>query len=138
MRRTVSQCPVCDSSLAITELRCRECGTALRGEFPLTRCDFCALPQEQLKFLELFLRCRGNLRDVERTLGLSYPTVRARLDALLATLGYTPAVSPDTGEQRREILEALDVRRVTAEEANGLFGDKRPSLLEDRTRFSRC
>src|SRR3989442_12616311 len=117
MRRTVSQCPVCDSSLAITELRCRECGTALRGEFPLTRCDFCALPQEQLKFLELFLRCRGNLRDVERTLGLSYPTVRARLDALLASLGFAAAESPDSADQRREILEALDAGRLTAAEA---------------------
>ena len=76
---------------------------------------------------ELFLRCRGNLRDVERTLGLSYPTVRARLDALLATLGYTLAVSPDTGEQRREILEALDAGRVTADEAIALLEDRRSS-----------
>ena len=127
MRRTPSQCPVCDLPLSITELRCRGCGTTLRGEFALTRCSFCHLPPEQLRFLELFLRCRGNLRDVERTLGLSYPTVRARLDALLATLGYTLAVSPDTGEQRREILEALDAGRVTADEAIALLEDRRSS-----------
>ena len=127
MRRTPSQCPVCDLPLSISELRCRGCGTTLRGEFTLTRCSFCNLPPEQLRFLELFLRCRGNLRDVERTLGLSYPTVRARLDALLTTLGYTPAVSPDTGEQRREILEALDAGRVTADEAIALLEDRRPS-----------
>ena len=117
MRRALTQCPVCDSPLAITELRCRDCGTALRGEFPLTRCPFCVLPAEQLKFLALFLRCRGNLRDVERTLGLSYPTVRARLDALLATLGYTAAAAPPADEQRREILEALDAGRLTLDEA---------------------
>jgi hypothetical protein len=121
MRRTVSQCPVCDSPLSITELRCRGCGTALRGEFPLTRCDFCALPPEQLKFLELFLRCRGNMRDVERTLGLSYPTVRARLDALLAELGYTPAESPPIEDQRREIVEALNAGTLTADEAIALL-----------------
>src|SRR5438128_3323000 len=117
MRHALTQCPVCDSPLAITELRCRDCGTALRGEFPLTRCPFCVLPAEQLKFLDLFLRCRGNLRDVERTLGLSYPTVRARLDALLATLGYTAAATPPADEQRREILEALDAGRLTPDEA---------------------
>ena len=127
MRRTPSQCPVCDLPLSISELRCRGCGTTLRGEFALTRCSFCNLPPEQLRFLELFLRCRGNLRDVERTLGLSYPTVRARLDALLTTLGYTPAVSPDTGEQRREVLEALDAGRVTADEAIALLEDRRSS-----------
>ena len=127
MRRTPSQCPVCDLPLSISELRCRGCGTTLRGEFTLSRCSFCNLPPEQLKFLELFLRCRGNLRDVERTLGLSYPTVRARLDALLATLGYAPAASPDTGEQQREILEALDAGRVTADEAIALLEDRSSS-----------
>jgi len=125
MRRTPSQCPVCDLPLSISELRCRGCGTTLRGEFALSRCSYCNLPPEQLKFLELFLRCRGNLRDVERTLGLSYPTVRARLDSLLTTLGYAPAVSPDTGEQPREILEALDAGRVTADEAIALLEDRR-------------
>jgi hypothetical protein len=127
MRRTPSQCPVCDLPLSISELRCRGCGTTLRCEFALSRCSFCNLPPEQLRFLELFLRCRGNLRDVERTLGLSYPTVRARLDALLATLGYTPVGSPDTGEQPREILEALDAGRVTADEAIALLEDRRSS-----------
>src|SRR5438128_1999701 len=117
MRRTPSQCPVCDLPLSISELRCRGCGTTLCGEFALSRCSFCNLPPEQLKFLALFLRCRGNLRDVERTLGLSYPTVRARLDAFLATLGYTAAATPPADEQRREILEALDAGRLTPDEA---------------------
>jgi hypothetical protein len=127
MRRTPSQCPVCDLALSISELRCRGCGTTLRGEFTLSRCSFCNLPPEQLKFLELFLRCRGNLRDVERTLGLSYPTVRARLDALLASLGYTAAESPEAADQRREILEALDAGRLSADEAIALLEERRLS-----------
>jgi hypothetical protein len=127
MRRTPSQCPVCDLPLSISELRCRGCGTTLRGEFPLSRCSLCNLPPEQLKFLELFLRCRGNLRDVERTLGLSYPTVRARLDALLASLGYTAAESPEAPDQQREILEALDAGRLSADEAIALLEDRRSS-----------
>jgi hypothetical protein len=121
MRRMLTECPVCDSPLAVTELHCRDCGTSLRGEFAAPQCPFCDLSPEQVKFLELFLRCRGNLSDVERTLGLSYPTVRARLDALLASLGYTAAASPDTADQRREILEALDAGRLTADEAIALL-----------------
>jgi hypothetical protein len=121
MRRPLTQCPVCDTQLAITELQCRGCGTALRGVFELPRCPFCALPPEQLRFLELFLRCRGNMRDVERTLGLSYPTVRARLDALLTALGYTGAAVADAAEQRREILEALNAGTMTADEAAALL-----------------
>src|SRR5919197_1521508 len=101
MRRILTECPVCDSPLGVAELECRGCGTTLRGEFPLSRCPFCSLPAEQLKFLELFLRCRGNLRDVERSLGLSYPTVRARLDALLTRLGYSAVTPADAAEQRR-------------------------------------
>jgi hypothetical protein len=69
-----------------------------------------------MTFLELFLRCRGNLRDVERTLGLSYPTVRARLDVLLASLGYGAAPT-ESANQRREILAALEAGDMTAEEA---------------------
>jgi hypothetical protein len=117
MRRLPSQCPVCDQPLSIAELRCQGCGTTLRGEFPLSHCPFCNLPPEQLKFLELFVRCRGNLRELERTLGLSYPTVRARLDSLRASLGYTAEESTDLAEQRREILEALEAGSVTPEEA---------------------
>lgn len=127
MRRTPSQCPVCDLPLSIAELRCRGCGTTLRGDFTPSRCSFCQLPPEQMKFLELFLRCRGNLRDVERTLGLSYPTVRARLDTLLAHLGYTTAEAPEAAGQGREILEALEAGRLSADEAIALLEDRRSS-----------
>lgn len=121
MKRLITQCPVCEANLQIAELECRNCGTTLRGSFEQHRCPFCALPAEQLKFLELFLRCRGNMRDVERTLGLSYPTVRARLDALLAALGYTGSSPVDAAEQRREILEALNAGTLTAEEAAAML-----------------
>jgi hypothetical protein len=121
MRRLITQCPVCDAKLAIAELECRGCGTTLRGSFEQSRCPFCALPPEQIKFLELFLRCRGNLRDVERTLGLSYPTVRARLDSLLSALGYTGTSPADAAEQRREILEALNAGTLSADEAAAML-----------------
>jgi len=103
--------------LGVRELGCSECGITVRGEFP--RCEFCALPAEQLRFLRLFVSRRGNLREVEREMGVSYPTVRARLDDLLRALGYaTSAPSAlDRQERRREVLEALREGTMTPEEA---------------------
>ena len=70
----ISTCPVCASELAVTRLHCRSCGTTLEGDFSVGR--FGRLNREQLTLLESFLRSRGNLRDMERELGISYPTVR--------------------------------------------------------------
>ncbi|MBW3624857.1 MAG: DUF2089 domain-containing protein [Armatimonadetes bacterium] len=107
-------------------MQCVECGTTLHGDFVPSQCKFCSLPEDQRKFLDLFLRCRGNLRDVERSLGLSYPTVRARLDVLLSNLGYTEesaeheepeATGAGDTDRRRTILEDLNAGRMSAEEA---------------------
>jgi hypothetical protein len=84
----ISTCPVCASELAVTRLRCGECGTTIEGEFTVGR--FGRLSREQLQVLESFLRSRGNLRDMERELGISYPTVRARVEALVRALGFGP------------------------------------------------
>src|SRR3989337_2572577 len=84
-RDVISTCPVCEGELAITRLPCRSCWTALEGEFGVGR--FGRLSREQLALLESFLRSRGNLKDLERELGISYPTVRGRVEALLRALG---------------------------------------------------
>jgi hypothetical protein len=131
----IATCPVCSGELTITRLHCRSCGTALEGEFGAGR--FGRLDREQLALLESFLRSRGNLKEMERELGISYPTVRARVDALVRSLGFGDAPGPaDDGDEangnegdtdsdasaagssdRREILERLARREITAEEA---------------------
>ena len=113
----VTECPGCGARMGVRELGCPECGVSVRGEF--SRCEFCSLPPEQLRFLRLFVSRRGNLREVEREMGVSYPTVRARLDDLLRALGYaTEAPSArDRQERRREVLEALREGTMTPEEA---------------------
>src|SRR5262249_30641735 len=73
----VSTCPVCSGERAVSRLRCSSCGTTLEGDFSVGR--FARLSREQMALLESFLRSRGNLRDIERELGISYPTVRARV-----------------------------------------------------------
>ena len=125
----ISTCPVCSNELTITRLHCRACGTALEGEFGVGR--FGRLSREQLSLLESFLRSRGNLKEMERELGISYPTVRGRIDALVKALGLgEPALAADDldtedaaedaddpGTRRRQILERLARRELTAEDA---------------------
>jgi len=90
----IATCPVCDHELSVTRLHCEECGTTLEGRFSVGR--FGRLSREQLALLESFLRARGNLRDMERELGISYPTVRNRVEALVRILGLAdPGVQAD-------------------------------------------
>jgi hypothetical protein len=122
----ISTCPVCSKELAVTRLHCRACGTTLEGDFSVGR--FGRLSRDQLTLLESFLRSRGNLRDMERELGISYPTVRGRVEALVRALGfgargddvvvdYFGPAEPTTGDPRQAILEQLASHQIGAEEA---------------------
>ena len=88
----ISTCPVCSHELAVTRLHCRHCGTTLEGDFSVGR--YGRLSREQLALLESFLRSRGNLREMERELGISYPTVRNRVEALVRALGLADGDEP--------------------------------------------
>src|SRR5690242_4191429 len=92
----ISTCPVCSGELAVTRLHCRSCGTTIEGEFSVGR--FGRLTREQLQLLESFLRSRGNLRDMERELGISYPTVRSRVEQLVRALGFGPRDEADADQ----------------------------------------
>jgi hypothetical protein len=112
--------PVTGGQLFVSELTSAESGITIRGKFAIPK--YAKLDKENAKFLETFLRCRGMLSSVEKELGLSYPTVRARLDGLLIALGLTP-VKEDTkskdklNENRRRILEQLEKGEISADEA---------------------
>lgn len=122
MARPVANCPSCGKPLTVTQLSCPSCGIAVSGRFE-RGCKFCALDKEQRRLLDVFLSCRGVIRDMEKALGLSYPTVRSRIDALLAALGYAPAPpQPDElAAQRHQILARLEVGEITAEKAIDLL-----------------
>lgn len=117
----ISRCPSCDSPLEVTELTCPSCALRLQGRFE-RGCRLCALDPEQRRLLDVFLGCRGVLKDMEKVLGLSYPTVRSRVDALLVSLGYAPREEAraieEVTERRREILDQLQAGAITAEEAS--------------------
>ncbi|KGK86216.1 hypothetical protein DP73_17105 [Desulfosporosinus sp. HMP52] len=119
------RCPVCDQEMKISKLSCTHCPTKIEGEF--SSCKFCRLPAEQLVFMEAFIKCRGNIKEVEKELGISYPTVRSRLDSVIEALGYgaekgkesdyEKSKSSEESLRRQEILEALERGEISAQEA---------------------
>jgi hypothetical protein len=116
----VSKCPICSAQLKVVRLECDGCGTRLEGSFSLGR--FHALSPDQLDFLETFIRARGNFKDIERELGISYPTVRSRLDAMIRALGFPSQAEPDReSERRKEILRELAEGRIAADDAANLL-----------------
>lgn len=114
-----SKCAVCGAPLCITRLTCENCKTELSGAF--APCRYCSLSEKQKLFLDTFLKCRGNIKEVERTLALSYPTVKGLLDELLGAL-FSPA-EPAGGKAATtaEILDMLEKGEITADEAARLI-----------------
>lgn len=111
--KVLSKCPVCNSKLKIAKLRCNKCGTVIENDFEFSKFEY--LEDEQLNFMEVFLKCRGNIKDVEKELGISYPTVRAKLDDVVSALGYTVVKKPTINS--KEILDMLEKGEISAEQA---------------------
>lgn len=114
----ISDCPVCSKQLRITRLQCTHCHTTIENEFELS--NFATLSKEQLSFIETFLKCRGNIKEVEKELGISYPTVRGKLDDIISSLGYSTTKKVEKIDQKKVIL-MLEKGEITAEEAIGIL-----------------
>lgn len=127
MFQTPVQCPVCHDDLLVTRLVCRNCGTALEGRFAMG--PLAQLSADQWHFVETFLRNEGKLNRVQEELGLSYPTVRSRLDDVIRALGYdvreqAPATAGVAGDDRQRVLEQLARHEISSEEALALLQEK--------------
>lgn len=114
MKKVISRCPVCGGELIAARLKCDSCETVIENKFKLSKFDY--LSDEDQYFTATFIKCRGNIKEVEKELKISYPTVRARLDGIIKKLGYE---TQPGGEEvkREEILKALERGEITAEEA---------------------
>ncbi len=119
LHRAPIDCPVCGDQLSVTRLGCGSCGTELAGVF--APCQFCALDDKNTELLRVFLSSRGNLREVEKHLGVSYPTARARFAELLEKLGLGGA-SP-------EPVQTLTREQVLSEVASGALSPAEAQAL---------
>jgi len=113
-RRPPINCPVCSQRLALTRLSCPSCSTELSGAFEA--CEFCVLTNDERDVLRVFLASRGNMKDLERHLGVSYPTARARFDALLGKLGIEKQVT-QPAVSRIELMEQVARGEIDINEA---------------------
>ena len=113
--RAPAECPVCGGELITTRLGCRGCGSELAGEFG--HCDFCALDERETELLRVFLASRGNLREVEKHLGVSYPTARARFTGLLMKLGLAGEAGQVAVMSRDQVLSEVASGALSPAEA---------------------
>ena len=131
MRQFFNQCPSCGGDLIITELSCTQCDTVIQGSY--TGCTFCDLSQEDQRFVELFVTCRGNIKEMERETGLGYWTIRGKLDEVI-TLMKPPqaeeevhpvddAPANDKQTQRKKILADVENGILTIQEAEKMLAD---------------
>ncbi len=121
MHPVFGKCPVCGKELIVTRLECRSCGTDIGGQFSIGR--LAGLDVEQIEFVEIFIKNRGNAYKVGEELGMPYSTVRARLTEIIRRMGYEPSVEKEessakvTPEMRKAILEDLAKGKITADDA---------------------
>ncbi len=110
-REVPGKCPLCNGEIKVTKIQCNKCGIVIQGQFDL--CKFCRLNEQQKYFVEVFIKNRGNIKEIEKELGISYPTVRNKLDDVISDLGHT--VKKSTVNQK-EILEKLKEGEISKEE----------------------
>ncbi|WP_289292991.1 DUF2089 domain-containing protein [Romboutsia ilealis] len=117
MHKVITKCPVCTKEMKIMKLKCNHCNTTIENEFSISKFD--RLSKEQLNFVEVFLACRGNIKDVEKQLGISYPTVRGKLDEINHELGLS--IKKDTRKEKEKIMDMLENKEISSEEAINLL-----------------
>jgi len=113
IHRQPTKCSVCGGEMVVRELECPACDITIKGRFET--CPFCSLTGDQLELIKIFLKSRGNIKEVERELGISYPTVRARLDEIVRALGFTPEPEVTRG-MKDELLAKLETGEIDADE----------------------
>ncbi|QWC23531.1 DUF2089 family protein [Bacillus haikouensis] len=111
--KVITNCPVCSETMKITKLQCSHCQTKIENEFELSK--LASLSADQLHFVEVFLTCRGNIKEVEKELGISYPTVRGKLTDIISSLGYAEKKKNDVDEKK--VVTMLENGEITPEEA---------------------
>ncbi len=120
----IHTCPVCDHSLHVKKLGCSNCRTVIENDFSLSK--FASLSAEQMHFVEVFVVKRGNIKEVEKVLGISYPTVRGKLNDIIAELGHDEAEEENNEKLRKsQVIAMLENDEISAKEAVALLKNNR-------------
>lgn len=121
MRKVLERCPSCGGPLEVTRMACTQCDTIIHAHY--SPCRFCNLDPDQTRLLEAFVKARGNVKEMERDLGISYWTIRKRVDELVAVLGLEEDEPRHTSSEpdQLEILNQLDRGEIDAETAAQLI-----------------
>ncbi len=112
-KEVIGKCPVCGGSLTVTRLTCSKCDTNIEGDFQLSK--FQLLSREDLEFVESFIKNRGSIKAMEKEMGVSYPTVKNRLENVIEALGYKK--EPIEAPKPAEILERIKSGEITPAQA---------------------
>lgn len=117
--KVLSKCPICNGKLKAVKLKCDKCSTVIENDFEFSKFDY--LDEEYLNFIEIFLKCRGNIKDVEKELGISYPTVRVKLNEVVSALGYSVVKKPTVDS--KDIIDMLEKGEISAEQAVNMINE---------------
>ena len=129
MRKIIEGCPSCGGDLVVKELQCVRCKTEVRGTFAPG--PFYRLQQDELDLLEVFVICRGNLKEMERELGTNYYVIRNKLNDVVQKLGYelNQEMEEQIRDTKQSILKALERGEITVTEAEEKLAELRQSGL---------
>jgi len=111
-----SECPYCGTPMTVTEMTCGPCRVSVQAAFPMSR--LAGLPVEHQRFIEMFVLASGNLKEIAEQVGVSYPTIRSRLDKVIETLRGQIAKKQRV---RGTVLDAVAPGKTNAEEAARLI-----------------
>ncbi|MBN1326695.1 MAG: DUF2089 domain-containing protein [Candidatus Cloacimonetes bacterium] len=120
MNRQLKKCPVCNGELEVIEYQCSRCQTSIRGRFRLG--DLASLNLKQQEFVKVFICCGGNIKEVEKTLGISYPTVKNRLGEISDILCPSKEADPSLPDL---LLADIESGKITVDEALEKFKKRR-------------
>jgi hypothetical protein len=119
-KRILQECPLCGTTLKVRVLQCPSCHSRIEGNFDPPHSKIFSLSRRDVDFIELFVRVRGNIKEMEKALGVSYPTVRSMLDGIIERMGYPVKESFDK-KHRLDIIEQLEQGKISAQKAAELL-----------------
>ena len=117
----IGYCPICHDKLVVKTLRCNHCDTEITGDFTLNPFDY--LSKDKLDFALVFIKNQGNIKAIEKELGISYPTVKKNIDELCSALNMKSIEATDDIDLREETKRKLRNGEITFEDAERILGE---------------